>query len=91
MKLDDLTSVGQLEDLLSGTQAVASALISDKNAGYRWIQGELVRFDYLACPHQHKGVLIRYPMKVSGYSRQQMMRLVGQYRANGRLQRQQPP
>ena len=89
MKLDDLTTVGQLEDFLSGTQAVAFAVISDKDAGYRWIQGELVRFDYLACPRQHKGVLIRYLMKVSGYSRQQMTRLVGQYRANGRLQRQQ--
>ena len=37
MKLDDLTAVGQLEDFLSGTQAVAFGVISDKDAGYRWI------------------------------------------------------
>jgi hypothetical protein len=39
MKLDDLTTVDQLEDFLSGTQAVAFSVISDKDAGYRWIQG----------------------------------------------------
>jgi len=89
MKLDDLTAVGQLEDFLSGTQAVAFGVISDKDAGYRWIQGELIRFGYLTRSRQHKGVVIRYLMKVSGYSRQQITRLIGQYRATGRLQRQQ--
>ena len=89
MKLDDLTTVDQLADFLSGTQAVAFAVISDKDAGYRWIQDELARFSYLACSRRDKGVVIRYLMKVSGYSRQQMTRLTGQYRASGRLQRQQ--
>ncbi len=82
MKLDNLTTVEQLAEFLSGTQAVAFAVISDKDAGYRWIQGELARFGYLGCSRQHKGVVIRYLMKVNGYSRQQMTRLIGQYRAN---------
>ena len=59
MKLDDLTTIGQLGDFLCGTQAVAFSVISDKDAGYRWIQSELVRFNYLSCPRQDKGVLIR--------------------------------
>jgi len=47
MKLEDITTIDQLEDFLSGTQAVAFSVISNKDACYRWIQGELVRFRYL--------------------------------------------
>ena len=38
MKLEDLKTIEQLEDFLSGTQAVAFSVISDKDACYRWIQ-----------------------------------------------------
>ncbi len=48
MKLEELTTIDQLTEFLSGTQAVAFSVISDKDAGYRWIQGELVRFCYLS-------------------------------------------
>jgi hypothetical protein len=44
MKLEDLTTIDQLVDFLSGTQAVVFSVISDKDAGYRWIQVELVKF-----------------------------------------------
>jgi hypothetical protein len=47
MKLEDLTTIDQLTDFLSGTQAVAFSVISDTDACYRWIQGELVKFGYL--------------------------------------------
>ena len=47
MKLDDLTTPDQLRSFLSGTQAVAFSIISDKDVNYRWIQGELIRFSYL--------------------------------------------
>lgn len=89
MKLDDLKTIDQLADFLSGTQAVAFSILNDKDAGYRWIQSELVRFRYLACSRSDKGVVIRYLMKVSGYSRQQLTRLIAQYRKTGRLQRGQ--
>lgn len=87
MKLDDLTTIERLRDFLSGTQAVAFVVNGGKDASYRWIQGELVRFCYLSCSRQDKGVVIRYLMKVSGYSRQQITRLVSQYRDTGKLQR----
>jgi len=89
MKLEDLTTIDQLEDFLSGTQAVAFSVTSDKDACYRWIQGELVKFRYLKRSRQGKGVVIRYLIKVSGYSRQQLTRLITQYRKTGRLQRRQ--
>lgn len=89
MKLEDLTTIDQLTDFLSGTQAVAFSVISDKDACYRWIQGELARFHYRGLPRADKGVVIRYLMKISGYSRQQLTRLIAQYRKTGRLRRRQ--
>ena len=89
MKLEDLTTIDQLEDFLSGTQAVAFSVISDKDACYRWVQGDLVKFRYLKRSRQGKGLVIRYLMKISGYSRQQLTRLIAQYRKTSRLQRRQ--
>lgn len=89
MKLEDLTTIDQLTEFLSGTHAVAFLVSSDKDTCYRWIQDELARFRYRTLPRQSKGVLIRYLMKVSGYSRQQITRLIAQYRKTGRLRRRQ--
>src|SRR3972149_6204380 len=89
MKLEDVTTVAQLTDFLSGTQAVAFTVLSDKDARYRWIQGELVRFRHLACTRRDKGVVIRYLMKASASPRQQLTRLIRHYRQTGTLQRRQ--
>jgi len=89
MKLNELKTIAQLESFLSGTQAVAFVVANDKDARYRWIQGELVRFQYLSCSRSDKGVITRYLIKVSGYSRQQLTRLIAQYRRTGCLQRRQ--
>ncbi len=89
MKLEDLTTVGQLTEFLSGTQAVAFSVISDKDDCYRWIQGVLIKFRYQRLGKQDKGVVIRYLMKISGYSRQQTTRLITQYRKTGKLKRRQ--
>ena len=45
----------------------------DKEACYRRIEGELVKFRYLKRSRQGKGVVIRYLTKISGYSRQQLI------------------
>ena len=89
MKLEDVTTVAQLTEFLSGTQAVAFTVLSDKDACYRWIKGELVKFQQPTLSRQDKGVVIRYLMKVSGYSRQQITRLIRQYRQTGTLKRRQ--
>ena len=89
MKLEDVTTGAPLTDCLSGTQAVAFSVLSDTDAGYRWIQGERVKFPYLTLSRQDKGVVIRYVMKVSGYSRQPRTRLIRPYRKAGTLKRRQ--
>jgi len=89
MKLDDLTTIEQLAKFLSGTQAVAFSVISNTDDCYRWIQRELTKFRYRSLPRPDKGVVIRYLMKISGYSRQQLTRLIAQYTKSGRLRRRQ--
>lgn len=89
MKLEDLNTIEQLIEFLCGTQAVAFSVSDDKGACYRWIQRELVKFRYPSLPRAHKGVVMRYLMKISGYSRQQLTRLVAQYRRTGQLRRRQ--
>jgi predicted nucleic acid-binding protein len=89
MKLEELASITQLGAFLSGTQAVAFSVLSDKDACYRWVQTELVKFRYLTLSKQDRGVVIQYLMKVTGYSRQQITRLINQYRKTGRIVRRQ--
>lgn len=89
MRLEYLTVIEPLTEFLSGTQAVAFSLISDKDDCYRWIQRELVKFRYLTLSRQGKGLVNGYLMKISGYSRQQLTRLIAQYRKTGRVRRRQ--
>jgi len=87
MKLEDLLTVEQLDDFLSGTQTVVFSVLSDKDERYKWVQKELIKFRYLTLPRPFKGIVILYLMKVSGYSRPQLTRLIKQYREKGKLQR----
>ena len=89
MNLDTLTSIDQLAEFLSGTQTVAFPVLSSPAAGYEWVQKTLVRFRYLTLSRRHQGVVIRVLIKVSGYSRQQLTRLIAQYRTTGTLKRRQ--
>ena len=89
MNLDNLTQIDQLAEFLSGTQTVAFSVLSSPAARYEWVQKTLVRFRYLTLSRADQGVVIRALMKVSGYSRQQITRLIAQYRKTGTLERRQ--
>jgi transposase InsO family protein len=89
MNIDDLTDVSQLADFLSGSQPVAFSVLGGKDDLYRWIQGVLVKFGYMALHRRDKPVVIRYLRKISGYSRQRITRLIRQYRKSGKIKRRQ--
>jgi transposase InsO family protein len=89
MTLHALTTLPQLEDFLAGTQPVTFSVLSTKDDCYQWIQTSLVTFEYLTLSKPHKGLVIRYLLKISGYSRQQLTRLIQQYRQTGRVTRRQ--
>lgn len=83
MKLEDLKTIDQLSQFLDGTQAVIFQANTPKKERYNWIQHELVRFGYLKRGKADKGTITRYLIKASGYSRQQITRLIKQYRETG--------
>ena len=83
MKLDELKTIEQLAQFLNGAEAVIFELSRVKKERYEWMRKELVRFNYLELGKVNKGVLIHYLIKVSGYSRQQVTRLIAQYRKTG--------
>lgn len=83
MKLEELTTIEQLSQFLDGTQAVIFKISTAKEERYQWIQHELVRFQYPVINKVSKGIIIRYLIKITGYSRQQITRLIKQYRTTG--------
>jgi transposase InsO family protein len=89
MNINALTTLAQLEEFLAGTQPVTFSVLSTKDERYQWIQATLLKFEYLTLSKPHKGLVLRYLQKVSGYSRQQLTRLIHQYRQTGRVIRRQ--
>lgn len=83
MKLNELTTLDQLSQFLDGTQSVIFKISTVKKERYKWIQHELVRFQYPLLKKAGKGIVVRYLIKVSGYSRQTITRLIKQYRNTG--------
>jgi transposase InsO family protein len=89
MNINDLNTIEQLEQFLTGSQAVAFLVVSSQDECYRGIQRTLVKFRYTALDKRSKGVVVRFLIKITGYSRQQITRLIKQYRDTGKIERQQ--
>ena len=89
MNINDLTTIEQLELFLTGTQSIAFLVASNKKDIYRDIQRTLVRFRYPTLNKGSKGVVVRFLIKITGYSRQQITRLIKQYCVTGKIERQQ--
>jgi len=88
----DETQIGTLEDVeqfLTGTTGASLQLQGSKDEVYKWIQRTLVRFHYLWLGKKQKGLVRRYIRQLSGYSFQQMDRLIEQYRNTGHIRRRQ--
>jgi len=89
MSINDLNTIEQLEQFLTGSQAVAFLVVSSQDECYRGIRRTLVKFRYAALDKRSKGVVVRFLIKITGYSRQQITRLIKQYRDTGKIERQQ--
>ena len=89
MNINDLTTIEQLEQFLTGTQSIAFLVASNKKDIYRDIQRTLVRFRYPTLNKGSKGVVVRFLIKITGYSRQQITRLIKQYCVTGKIEQQQ--
>ncbi len=85
MRLEQLTSIQAIYQFLDGTQAVAFTMATNKQDRYRWVQKTLVKHRYIQLGKVDKGIVIRYLMKVTGYSLAQTKRLIQQYIKTGRV------
>lgn len=85
-----LETTEQIRAFLAGTEAIEFSMDSTRER-YAWIQGTLIRLRYVTLSKGNKGVVRRYLQKVTGYSRQQLTRLIGQYQRTGKLGRRGQP
>lgn len=92
MSLKELKTVEQLKMFMEGTQSIAFAVPSSASETYLQIEQALLQFSYYRLVKREKGLVLRFLAKLSGYSRQQLTRLVKQYRATGnvRLRKRSP-
>ncbi len=85
MNDSQLTALEQIQAFLAGTAEVVFAPNSDDAARYRFITGVVIRFGYHRLGRADKGLIRRYLMRTTGYSRAQIARLLRQFRKVGRL------
>lgn len=85
MNIENLKTIEDLENFVQGNQAVAFSIMGDKNERYQFIQKVLVKFRYVTLNKPDKGAVNRYLIKVTGYSRQQITRLIRLYKDDGRI------
>jgi hypothetical protein len=76
--------LAQIKSFLSETEAVEFNKKSQKE-DYTWIEDTLRRFSYVILSKKEKGLIRRYLMKITGYSRVQLTRQIAQYRKTGQV------
>ena len=76
MSEQKLVTLSQLRQFLDGTQEVEFSGCGKDQDRYRHIEGVLRRFGYARLQRQDKGLVVRYLMRTTGYSRQQLVRLI---------------
>ena len=86
MKIDYLDAIETLENFLQGNQTVAFSVLGNKHERYQFIRKSLVKFRYHRSPKRDKGIIKRFLIKVTGYSRPQITRLITQHKATGKIQ-----
>ncbi|MDP1692457.1 MAG: transposase family protein [Burkholderiaceae bacterium] len=78
-------SLEQVRQVLEGTQSLEFRQAEDDPGRYAWIESVLRRFDYRQLPRAHRGPVLAYLQRLSGYSRAQVTRLVSRWDGGKRL------
>jgi len=84
MNIKRLQTLQQITDFLHGSSSFEPAPAT-KTERYQWIEQTLRHFRYASRTKIEKGLLIAYLCRISGYSRQQITRLIRRYRDRGKL------
>jgi transposase InsO family protein len=81
MNEDRLVTLLQLRQFVEGTTEVEFRRWGEDEDRYRHIEGVLRRFGYARLKRADKGLVVRYLMHTTGYSRPQLVRLIKRARA----------
>lgn len=92
LKTSSTPTLDQVRAFLDGSQPF-ELHIPDREQAYAFIADTLRGLRYGRLKRPDKGLVRRYLIKVTGFSRQQLTRLIARYRTQGRLddRRHQPP
>jgi hypothetical protein len=88
MNINDLNNIEKLKKFLTGGQPLDFLVANSKDECCRCIQRTLIKCRYPSLKKHSKGVVVRFLIKITGYSRQQITRLTKQYRDTGKIERQ---
>ncbi len=83
MTTKNLNTIEALEMFLQGNQLTAFTVLGNKSSRYDFVRKTLVKFGYISPSKKDKGIVIRYLLKMTDYSRQQLTRLIKQYTKMG--------
>ena len=85
MSTKSLKTIEELGAFLQGNQPVAFVVLGKKIERYNLIRKTLIKFRYMSLSKKDKGTVIQYLLKMTGYSRQQLTRLIHQYTKTGKI------
>ena len=75
-----LETIEQVREFLMGTVDITFSISTDESALHAFVASVLRRFGYFKQCKGHRGVLLAYLCRLTGYSRQHLSRLLVQYR-----------
>lgn len=81
-----LATLAQIREFLAGTADAAIEPRASRGERYEFVQAVLVRLGYRELGRSEKSLVRAYLGRMTGFSRAQVTRLVGQYGATGRVQ-----
>jgi transposase InsO family protein len=87
MSEQKLVTLGQLRQFVEGTEGVEFQGCRPDDQRYGHIEAVLRRFGYGKLKRADKGLVMRYLVRTTGYSRQQLTRLIKRALAGGRLRK----
>jgi len=84
MNSKHLRTLQQVADFIHGSAALEPSFAGQAER-YAWIEATLRQFGYAKLARRDKGLIVAYLCRVTGYSRQQVTRLIRRYRERGCL------
>lgn len=83
-----MKTIEQVRLFIQGSEGLELKLVSQEEK-YQWVESVLMRFRYGTINRKGKGVIRGYLRLVTGYSRSQVCRLIGEYQQKGKVRTKQ--